>query len=312
MKLVEYVNLTIRELVKEKENIVLYGQNINAGSCLSGLTRGFADNTRGLTLNTPNAENTLVGVGFGLMLKGVNSIFFMKQLDFLLLGLDHVVNTYNIIRQMKSNASFVIFPVVVDSGYEGPQASLNTLDDLSSLSGVEVFSFTNKNDSRAILEKKLFYPGFRIISTGQRLLSQPAIDLKIIYQNPELYFFQYTEGDSATVLCFNHSLSYGKSLMEKMAVRGYEISLFSINSHSHFNCKYLSENIERTKKLIIIDDSKSRNRYSDRFLLDILKSTSLNMVKVIVPNLNESIYYPCADELQIDYEELIAEICHRK
>ena len=72
------VNLTIKELVKEKENIVLYGQNINAGSCLSGLTRGLADNTRGLTLNTPNAENTLVGVGFGLMLKGVNSIFFMK------------------------------------------------------------------------------------------------------------------------------------------------------------------------------------------------------------------------------------------
>ena len=104
MKLVEYVNLTIRELVKEKENIVLYGQNINAGSCLSGLTRRFAENTRGLTLNTPNAENTLVGVGFGLMLKGVNSIFFMKQLDFLLLGLDHVVNTYNIIRQIKSNA----------------------------------------------------------------------------------------------------------------------------------------------------------------------------------------------------------------
>ena len=46
MKLVEYVNLTIRELVKEKENIVLYGQNINAGSCLSGLTRRFAENTR--------------------------------------------------------------------------------------------------------------------------------------------------------------------------------------------------------------------------------------------------------------------------
>ena len=37
------------------------------------------------------------GVGFGLMLRSVNSVFFMKQFDFLLLGIDHLVNTYNII-----------------------------------------------------------------------------------------------------------------------------------------------------------------------------------------------------------------------
>jgi DNA (cytosine-5)-methyltransferase 3A len=48
-------------------------------------------------INSTNAENSLGGFGFGLMINGASSVFFMKQLDFLLLGIDQLVNTYNII-----------------------------------------------------------------------------------------------------------------------------------------------------------------------------------------------------------------------
>ena len=109
MNYVQYVNSLLKDVVKENESAVLYGQNIDAGSCLSGLTRGISDLNKGITINTPNVENTLVGVGFGLMLRGVNSVFFMKQLDFLLLGIDHLVNTFNVIRQTQPNSSFTIF-----------------------------------------------------------------------------------------------------------------------------------------------------------------------------------------------------------
>ena len=53
------------------------------------------DRTAATIINTPNLENTLVGTGFGLMLSGLQAAFFMKQQDFLLLGVDHLVNTYN-------------------------------------------------------------------------------------------------------------------------------------------------------------------------------------------------------------------------
>ena len=49
-------------------------------------------------VNSTNAENSLCGFGFGLMIRGASAVFFMKQLDFLLLGIDQLVNTYNIIR----------------------------------------------------------------------------------------------------------------------------------------------------------------------------------------------------------------------
>ena len=112
MKYVEYVNRLIRDEVIKTDRLVLYGQNINAGSCLGGLTKNLKVRNNSKIINTQNSENTLVGVGFGLMLNKISSIFFMKQLDFLILGIDHLVNTYNIIRANAPKASFTIMPII--------------------------------------------------------------------------------------------------------------------------------------------------------------------------------------------------------
>ena len=110
------------------------------------------------------------------MLNSTSSIFFMKQMDFLLLGIDHLVNTFNIIRQNEPAASFTIFPITVDSGYEGPQSALNNFNDFCSIAGVNGYSFTNKIDTEQILSKYLVKPGFRILSPSQRLLQKDMLD----------------------------------------------------------------------------------------------------------------------------------------
>ena len=78
MKYVEYLNSLIKEEVINKNQLIIFGQNIDAGSSLSGLTRDLSIKNNGLIINSQNSENTLVGSGFGLMLNNVSSIFFMK------------------------------------------------------------------------------------------------------------------------------------------------------------------------------------------------------------------------------------------
>ena len=82
MKYIEYVNEQIKNTVKDPENLVLFGQNISAGSCLAGLTKGLSVNPTSKIINSTNSENSLCGFGFGLMLNGISSVFFMKQLIF--------------------------------------------------------------------------------------------------------------------------------------------------------------------------------------------------------------------------------------
>ena len=97
MKYIEFINNLIKQEVSGAENLVLFGQNISAGSCLGGLTRDLSVSNNSKIINSTNTENSLCGFGFGLMMNGVSSVFFMKQLDFLLLGIDHLVNTFNVI-----------------------------------------------------------------------------------------------------------------------------------------------------------------------------------------------------------------------
>ena len=95
MNYIQCINDSLNKASDTENKFVVYGQNVVAGSCIGGLGRGIGDTANRTVINTPNVENTQVGVGFGLMLQGISSVYVMKQLDFLLLGIDQLTNTNN-------------------------------------------------------------------------------------------------------------------------------------------------------------------------------------------------------------------------
>lgn len=305
MKYVEYVNSLIRDEVINAERLVLYGQNISAGSCLGGLTRNLKVRTNSRIINTQNSENTLVGVGFGLMLNNVSSVFFMKQQDFLLLGIDHLVNTYNIIRVNVPKASFTIMPITVDSGYEGPQSSLNNLGDFCSIAGIKGFSCTNKIDTKKIIKKHFISPGFRIIDVSQRLLKQELLELDTINDGRNENYFKYKNGNNVTIVCFNYSLPYGLNLYNRLEAINVSSSLFSVNTYSKFDFSPIIHDLSKTKNLILIDDSKSENLLCDNFLFNAADQCRINKKAIVKRKFSKKRFYPRSDKLEINYNRIL-------
>lgn len=303
MKYVEFINELIRKKVFESGKIVLFGQNISAGSCLSGLTKNLKVQN-GLIINTPNSENTLCGVGFGLMLNKISSIFFMKQQDFLLLGIDHLVNTYNVIRQKEPSASFTIVTIVMDHGFEGPQHSFNNFGDLCSIARVPGFTITNKVDAKEIIKSQLISSGFRIIGVSQRLFKKEIIETEKVYSNIESTLFQYSKGSDATIVCFNFSFPYGFELVNELRKKGFDSSLFSVNSLTPIKWDKIIEDLRETKKLVVIDDSKSENLSCYNFLMDALDRCQIDKKILIKRDFSKESFSPNHDQLEIDYEKI--------
>ena len=140
----------VNKVTKKCGPILLFGENINTGSRIGGLAKGLEVNTQGLVQNVGNCELTHCGVGFGMMIDGGKSVLFSKQLDFMLLGLDQVCNTFNFIRAFKSDAtlgSFTIFTIVCDQGFQGPQSSLNNASDFASIANIPVYCLNSKADA---------------------------------------------------------------------------------------------------------------------------------------------------------------------
>ena len=92
-----------------------------------------------------------------------------------------------------------------------------------------------------------------------------------IYQDPQYRYFQYSKGKSVTIVCFNHALEYGFEFKKNILAMNGNASLFSVNSHLYADFNHLFNDINITRKLIVIDDSKSRNRLSERFFADAAK-----------------------------------------
>ncbi len=305
MKYLEHINQLIKTKVSEADNLVIFGQNVSAGSCLSGLTRNLKTKENSRIINTPNCENTLCGIGFGLMLNKVSSIFFMKQQDFLLLGIDHLVNTYNFVRRENPAASFTIVFIIVDQGYQGLQSSLNNMGDFCSIARIPGFTITNKSDAEEIINKYLISPGFRMIGISQRLFGEDLVDTPIIKCNEDKTSFQYSEGKDATIVCFNLSFSYGLELHRQLKDKALEASLFSVNAATPINWKEIIQDVTQTKKIVIIDDSKSMNLSCDNLLAQVLQECEVKTKIIIKREFSEDWLWPNPDKLKVDYDEII-------
>jgi pyruvate/2-oxoglutarate/acetoin dehydrogenase E1 component len=311
MKYLELINQKIKNSVVDSENLVLFGQNINAGSCLGGLTRGMKVPENSRIINSTNTENSLCGFGFGMMINEVSSVFFMKQLDFLLLGIDHLVNTYNIIRNNYQDlkSSFTIMPIIVDNGYQGPQSSHNNFGDFCSIARIQGYTVTNKLDIEKIISEKLVSPGFRIIGISQRLFKTDLIEPgKIIFVNNDLTLFQYSDGEDATIVCFNFSFPQGWELMNNLKKENVSASLFNVNSPTPIEWNKILENVSKTKKIIVIDDSKSANLNCDSLLSEILGNIEISKKIVIKRSIDHKWLNPIDEEMKIDHNQILKEL----
>ena len=288
--------------------VIAFGQNITRGSCLGGFTRGIEPKKGGMTINSTNSENTLVGAGFGLMLEGASAIFFMKQLDFLLLGIDQLINTYNNILSTsipKALGSFTIMPLIVDNGYQGPQSSFNNFADVCTIAKIRGYTVTNKHDARRILSKHMVSRGFRIIAVSQRLFGTELVALpRPLHVGKDDTVFQYSAGSDVTIVSCNFALPEAYRLTQECKKRGMSVAFFNINSPVQFDARRIIESANKTKRLVVLDDSKSDNLPANSLLAspDLQPLSARILLK---RNLGKDWLYPVSDSFIVDYKSVV-------
>ena len=176
---------SISELLRQwaiNKRADVLGQNLFYPSYISGLGQAFKELDFGLAIpygdkphfsNLPNLESATVGYCIGLTLAGRNVLLVVKQLDFLYLGYDQLVNTvgaasrYNLFK-----SELVIVSLVVDTGYEGPQSCNEIIDAFCcSTEFIRVFWPSNITDMRSILfDSHKVTPGITLIVLSQSLV----------------------------------------------------------------------------------------------------------------------------------------------
>jgi pyruvate/2-oxoglutarate/acetoin dehydrogenase E1 component len=279
MKYLDAINKNIINFLN-KNKFFIYGQNINTGTFISGLTKNINKIKKNTVKNVPNCENSLVGLGFGVMLDGGNSIYVAKQLDFLLLGIDHFVNTMNFIKvKRKKLGSFNIITFVCDQGFQGPQSSFNNIDDLSSLAQVNTFQVNTLFEANKIFSGKRLLKGFNIIAISQRLSNKEifALDADSFAKNYSAFVYYESKYSDYTIISSNFSFEYACQLRSKNKMKN--IQILNFNYLNEIDSNFILKKIKNSKKVVLITDTKSIN------------SRNYIIYKLIKENLNKRIIF---------------------
>lgn len=270
MNKIDHISDKLNQHLKNNNQIICFGENINNGSYISKLS-SCIKNTEGLIINVGNYELTHIGIGLGLLIDGKDSILFVKQLDFLLLSLDQIVNSYNLIKLKYTNLKnqFTIITYVCDQGYQGPQSSFNNLNDFYSMSNIPCYTLNSIGDVDNILMDKT--DNFRILAISQKQSNQ-EFDTNYPLLNYEHALYQYSNGIDFTIISFNFSLNEATNILNKITNNGKSADLYFLHYSDKYNLEIFIKSVIKTKKLIIIDDTKSKCSYAYKISLLIIQS----------------------------------------
>lgn len=301
-----FIATSLVDVHKEKPNLLFFGENINQGSCISGLAKGLSSIQTFNVVNVGNCELTHVGIGFGTLIDGGSSVLIVKQLDFLLLALDQVVNTFNWIRAyipVSSQGSFTIYSLICDQGFQGPQSSFNNASDFASIANIDVHCLNTTHEITDIVSHKFVSPGFRIVCLSQKYLGCPPLTLNLISKSNDLSIYHYLAGIKLTILCYNFSLRIGLDLARELSHHNISCDLFHVNYIPSSEIDLLLDSTCKTNKVILIDDSKSVSPLGNVHLAKLhsrnLMLKSYSLVRGSLPNHEYTVH---DDEFSFDLD----------
>jgi len=282
----DYVNFFLKKFIKNKT--LIFGQNVLAGSRVSGISTGFEKIKNVKIFNTQNSESSLVGLGMGAMISGNSALYVAKQLDFILLSMDHIVNTYNSALLQNSKGTFVIVTYIVDTNTEGPQSRLNCLSEFASMSKINCRYLIFKKDIEKNINLKLKKKGMTILCLSQNYANRNKFNLYNNFKDVEVdkdgRYARYKFGKKITLVCYGFSIYEIDQIIKKE----YPLSdLFIITDPLNLNLDQIIKSSKKTKKTILFDNSSSKNKHIYYLESQLIKSKISVEKRVFEESINE-------------------------
>jgi hypothetical protein len=194
--------------------------------------------------------------------------------------------------------SFTIFFITTDSGYEGPQSRINKLSSLCSLTNINAYTISTKNEIDRIIPE-MTKPGVKMITISQKMFKNVLIDLKInkLIDNTNFLYEYFNSSNKNLLLSTNFCLE--NYLKVKKIINSSHSYANIFNQNFIFNNKILNY-LKNFKKIILLSDAKSLNFN----LLDAIQSLKNVYFKTLYFRENTENLYPNNDRFLIDTIEI--------
>ena len=252
-----------RAMAEEMERdprVVLLGQDIAEHGGSYSETRGLFERFGAARVrNTPVAEAGIVGISAGAAAAGLRPLAFITYFDFLMIGLDPLVN-YAAKLRFKS-AGQLTAPVVVKTTAgakgQGPTHAQPLEAWLMGVPGLTVVTPSTSGDAYGLLKTALRAEGPVVFIDHKRLFplggEVPDVETLVPFGTAAIR----REGRHATVVAYSYMSVLALQAAEALAKEGVEVEVIDLRSLWPLDWETLASSARRTGRVLFVEEGQT-------------------------------------------------------
>ncbi len=295
----------IRDALLADPRVLLLGEDVaRYGGCYA-VSKGLLDEFGPERIvDTPLAENAVVGAGIGAAVAGLRPIVEVMTCNFSLLALDPIVNGAATLAHM-SGGQFAV-PLVVRMATGGgrqlaAQHSHSFEGWFAHIPGLKVLAPATVEDARHMLAAALADPNPVLLFEHIMLYaSEAALDMSVTTVDIERARVRRSGGD-VTIATYGWSLSKCLEAARQLAGYGIETEVIDLRVLRPLDSGTVIESLRKTHRIVIVDEGWKSGSISAELAARIAEEA--------LYELDAPVRRLCAREVPVPYAEPLEAAC---
>jgi pyruvate dehydrogenase E1 component beta subunit len=268
------------EEMRRDERVFLFGEDIGRYGGAFGVSFGMLDEFGPERVKeTPISEAAIIGAAAGAAMVGMRPIAEMMFMDFILLGMEQLVNQAAKVRFMFGGKASVPMVIRMPAG-SGTGAAAQHSQSLESLlihiPGIKVVNPSTPYDAKGLLlsairdpnpvcfiEHKLLYKSKGEVPDEEYTIPLGVADIK-------------REGRDLTVVASNIMVSRALAVAEKLSAEGIEVEVVDPRTLRPLDVETIIKSVRKTGRLLVVHEACKTGGWAGEVIASISSSSAFD------------------------------------
>ena len=249
----------LREAIEGDDSVFLMGEDIGAYRGAYAVTRGFLDDYgHDRIKDTPISESAIVGAAIGAALVGLRPVVEIMTINFLLLGIDQVVNHAAKLRYMSNGqmrVPLVIRTVTGGGAQLGATHSQSLEGWFASVPGLKVATPSDPYDALGLLRTA-------VADDNPVIFAEHALLYGVRGEVPDAHYtipFGQAKirrpGGDVSLVGTSRMVHVAMGASDILAERGVEAEVIDLRTLRPLDTNSVVESAKKTSRVVVIDEA---------------------------------------------------------
>lgn len=251
------INEGLWQAMELSKDVIIMGQLVDYKPGIFGTTKGLADRFGTERVRDfPNAEALMNATGIGAALTGMRPVIVHPRIDFMMYGIDAIVNWLSLWRfksNKKSNLPVTIRAIVGKGWGQGPQHSKSLHAWFAHLPGLRVAMPATAYDAKGLLLESIFGESPTLIIENRSLYSMIEDVPKEPYRVKFGQACVRRKGKDVTFVAVGLAVPLALRSAEILKSESIDVEVIDLRTISPIDRDTILESVAKTKILVVAD-----------------------------------------------------------